>query len=90
MGSLYPQAEEVREALVEPAAAAAVGEELGRGQRGVRTNSSASPTGFHQPSAVHLDQSKGGMGGPVPPLQVSPPDTGLRGVQRGTEGPWGV
>ena len=86
MGSPYLQAEEVREALVEPAAAAAVGEELGRGQRGVRTNSSASPTGFHQPSAVHLDQRQGRDGG----ARAAPVGQPPRGVQRGTEGPWGV
>lgn len=82
MGSPYLQAEEVREALVEPAAAAAVGEELGRGQRGVRTNSSASPTGFHQPSAVHLDQRQGRDGGARAAPVGQPP---RHGAERGAE-----
>lgn len=54
MGSPYARTEEVGEALVEPNAAAAVGqatweEELGRGQQGAGANSSACLTGFRQP-----------------------------------------
>ena len=88
MGSPYPQAEEVREALVEPEAAAAAGratwgEELGRGQQGDRTSSSASPTGFHQPSAVQLDQRQVWDGGARAAPAGQPPGNGAeRGAER--------
>ena len=69
LGSPYARTKEVGEALVDPDAAAAVGlatwgEELGRGQQGAGTNSSACLTGFRQPlPAARLDQRQGWGGG---------------------------
>lgn len=48
------------------------GEELSRGQQEAGTDSQPLPP-LRQPPMVQPDQSKGGMWGPVPPLQVSPP-----------------
>lgn len=88
-GSPYPQTEEVREALKQ-----------WDGPRGERNSAAVSkePGLTPQPLPLasvsrqwfNLTRGKGGMWGPVPPLQVSPPDTGSRAVQRGTGGPWGV